>query len=281
MLKIIKKYFRTFNKKKYLIIYNFKKKIKHLAKISIFVLVVLLLVLVFFKEKHAKVFMEKINQYYKKQIFNINYNICNRLVINGIKYSNLHSIQKLINDYCTEEGMTIENLRENILKNPWVKDVFIQKKFPNSLVVNIMEYNPFAITVDDKKKLKLIDEFGDVVNIGEAETKRFNHLFMITGENFKEEVNNLFNLLSVYYDVARKATKARRIGSRRWDLILNNNVVVKLPEENDDIAETWMILDKIINIYGFDVDLEEIDLRLKDRIFLKYKSRVMEEIKNR
>lgn len=104
---------------------------------------------------------------------------------------------------------------------------------------------------------------------------------MITGENFKSEVNNLFNLLSIYYDIARKATRAKRIGNRRWDLILNNNIVVKLPEENSDITESWAILDKIINIYGFDVDLEEIDLRLKDKVFLKYKNRVAEEIKDK
>ncbi len=281
MFKFIKKYFKTFKNKKYLILYNFKKKFKTLLKTSIILLLILIVILIFFKEKHINKLLDNINSYYKKQIFNVNYNICNRLIINGIKYSNLHKIQKLVNNYCLKQDVTIENLRAEILKNPWIKDVFIQKKFPNSLVINIIEYNPFAITVNEEKKIKLIDEFGDIINISDKETKQFNHLFMITGENFKSEVNNLFNLLSIYYDIARKATKARRVGNRRWDLILNNNIIAKLPEEGDDIADSWVILDKIINIYGFDVDLEEIDLRLKDKIFLKYKNRVAEEIKNK
>ncbi len=281
MFKNIKKHFRTFKNKKYLIVYKLKKKTKTFVKNSIIISIVLIVFLVLYKEKHIKQILDKTEFYFKKQIFNINYNICNRLIVNGIKFSDLQKIQELVNNYCLKQDITIEDLRTEILKNPWIKDVFIQKKFPNSLLINIVEYNPFAITINDKKQLKLIDEFGNIINIDDKETKKFNHLFMITGENFKSEVNNLFNLLSIYYDIARKATRAKRIGNRRWDLILNNNIIVKLPEEDDNITESWTILDKIMNIYGFDVDLEEIDLRLKDKVFLKYKNRVAEEIKDK
>lgn len=262
-------------------LYKFKKKIKITLKVVSVLLVVVVALLIILGEKHVGSLLLNVSSYYKKQLYNVNYNICNRLIINGIKYSNLNEVQNLVSQYCYGKNGNINNLRNQILENPWVKDVYIQKKFPNSLVVNIVEYNPFAIILDDNKEFKLVDEFGDIINISDNEIREFNYLFMITGENFKKEINNLFNMLSIYYNVANKITKVRRVGDRRWDLILNKKLLVKMPEENEDIVETWNILDKILNIYGFDINLEEIDLRLKDKIFLKYKDKTAEEIKNR
>ena len=86
--------------------------------------------------------------------------------------------------------------------------------------------------------------------------------------------------MSIYYEISSKVFKIERIGNRRWNLILKNNIVVKLPEENENIFNAWNNLNKIINIHGLDIGLEEIDLRIKDRIYLKYKDQVAEEIKN-
>ena len=57
--------------------------------------------------------------------------------------------------------------------------------------------------------------------------------------------------------------------------------MVKMPEESDDEADIWAVLDKVLNVYGFDIDLSEIDLRLKDKIFLKYNNGVAEEIREK
>ena len=54
-----------------------------------------------------------------------------------------------------------------------------------------------------------------------------------------------------------------------------------MPEESDDEADIWAVLDKVLNVYGFDIDLSEIDLRLKDKIFLKYNNGVAEEIREK
>lgn len=261
-------------------LYRFKKKIKTTLKIISVLGVVLVLLLIIIEERHVKTLLDTMGSYYKKQVYNVNYNICNRLIINGIRYSDLDEIQNLVGQYCQKQSININELRDQIIENPWIKDVYIQKKFPNSLVVNIIEYNPFAIILDENREFRLVDEFGDVINIDDEKIREFNYLFMITGDNFKKEINNLFNLLSIYYNVANRITKVRRVGDRRWDLILNNNILVKMPEESEDIVETWTILDKILNIYGFDINLEEIDLRLKDKIFLKYKDKTAEEIKN-
>ena len=215
--------------------------------------------------------INKGNYYYNKQLNFINRNICNRLVINGIKYSNYSKIQQHINNYCNNDS---------ILQDYWIKDIYIQKQFPNTLKVNIIEYNPFAILTQDNLHYELIDEYGDIINIPQEEINNFDYLLIIFGKDIKNEVNNIFNLLSIYYNITKELVKIERIGNRRWNLILKNNVIVKMPEEGDNMFDAWSNLNKMINIHGLAVDLEEIDLRIKDKIYLKYKEKVAQEIKN-
>lgn len=269
---------------------NNKKKSKRLniklyirlRKTKKILTIIFLLLSVFFvlQKKCFNYLINKGNYYYNKQLNFINRNICNRLVINGIKYSNYSKIQQHINNYCNNDSMTMNELRNNILQDYWIKDIYIQKQFPNTLKVNIIEYNPFAILTQDNLHYELIDEYGDIINIPQEEINNFDYLLIIFGKDIKNEVNNIFNLLSIYYNITKELVKIERIGNRRWNLILKNNVIVKMPEEGDNMFDAWSNLNKMINIHGLAVDLEEIDLRIKDKIYLKYKEKVAQEIKN-
>lgn len=268
------------NSKTRIALYKLKKKLKKIIKVIFIVLLLLIVVFIFLKEKHTKDILNIVNNSYKKQLYKINYNICNKLLINGVKYSNLEQIKQSINEYCFNSDVSIYKLKENILKDPWIKELYIRKKFPDSLIVNIIEHNPFAIATIDNKNYKLIDEYGDVINVDQGVVRSFSYLLIIVGDNFNNEINDLFNILSIYYNIAKRLIKIERVGNRRWNLVLKNNIVIKMPEEDENIFDIWTLLDKILNIYGFDIDLEEIDLRVKDRIFLKYKNNIAEEIRN-
>ena len=205
---------------------------------------------------------------------------CDKVTINGIKYSNYSYIQESVNNYCSSKNMDILDLKNSIMKDYWIKDVYIKKIYPSDLKVDIIEYNPFAIYTEDNVNYNLIDEYGDIINIQKDDIGNFSYLLIISGdERTKEQINDLFNILSTYYGLSNKISKVERIGGRRWNLILENNIVVKMPEEDSNIFNAWSNLDKIINIYGLDLDLEEIDLRIKDRVYLKYKEKTASEIK--
>ena len=251
--------------------------IKKLKKVSFYVF---LLFLLYFIVKYNSILFSYIKNYYNDRIVNINKNICNKVIINGIKYSDYSYIQSRINNYCSTKNISLKTLKEELLQDYWIKDLYIQKIYPNTLKINIIEYNPFAIYTEDNINYNLIDEYGNNIQIPEKNIVDFNYLFIISGENVKDKINDLFNLLSIYYEISSKVFKIERIGNRRWNLILKNNIVVKLPEENENIFNVWNNLNKIINIHGLDIGLEEIDLRIKDRIYLKYKDQVAEEIKN-
>ena len=261
------------NKRNNIKYYFFLKKLKRIVLVtSIFTLFFLLFYNYSTIENYAK-------KFYQKNLENRN--VCDKVIINGIKYSNYSYIQKNINSYCSDKNISILDLKDNIMKDYWIKDVYIKKIYPSDLKIDIIEYNPFAIYTEDNVNYNLIDEYGDIINIPKEDISDFNYLLIISGDKkTKEQINDLFNILSTYYDLSNKISKIERIGSRRWNLILENNIVVKMPEEDNNIFNTWNNLDKIINIYGLDLDLEEIDLRIKDRIYLKYKEKTANEIKN-
>lgn len=233
-----------------------------------------------FYKGYFNIFTDKIKHLYKQHLNIINNNICSKLVINGIKYSNYSKIQGYVNNYCNNDNVSIEQLRNNILKDCWIKDLYIQKQFPHTLKVNIIEYNPFAILTKDNQHYELIDEYGNTINIPQNDIINFSYLLVVVGDNVKQEMNNIFNLLSIYYNVTRELLKIERVGNRRWNLILKGNILVKMPEEGVGNLGVWITLNKLINIHGITVDLEEIDLRIKDKIYLKYKEKTVREIKN-
>lgn len=267
----------------------FYKKIKNLVlsflnfikKNLIFLILIFIIICYFFKKQILiNYFIKNYNKYIKNTLIK-NTNICNKIDINGLNLSDISILQKHIDVFCKNNNYSLSQLEKNILLDPWIKLVNIKKKIPDNLIIDIIEYSPFAVWYDfNEKKYHLIDQFGDKINVSEDVLNQFKHLLIIAGDGFKDDINNFFNLLSVHSEIATNIIKIERIGERRWNLILKDNILVKMPEENENIFETWDLLESVIKIHGLSVNLIEIDLRIKDKIFLKYKNQTVQEIKN-
>lgn len=205
---------------------------------------------------------------------NFNYDICSQFYIDGILYANYFNIQNNVNKYCVDISYTINDLKSDILEDSWIKSVSIFKKYPNRLEIKVVEYNPFAIWVNKNGEHKLIDEYGDIINVPTREVKEFKNLFIIVGDNVEPEIYNIFNLLSIYNNISSNIVKIVRVGDRRWNLVFKNGTIVKLPEEDKDFFKVWRELDKIVTTSGNDNNLQIIDLRIKNKIYLKYKNAI-------
>lgn len=244
--------------------------------------VFLILIYIFFYRKEIiEKQIEKIDSNLIKLSDSINKNICNKLNIEGVKYADYNRIENSVQNYCSNSSFTILKLENEIIQDPWIQEVHIHKKLPNSLTINIVEHIPFALLKNNSLRFKLIDNLGNIINIPDDKIYAFNYLLKIIFNNFdKNEINNLFNILSVYNNLAKKIKIIERIGNRRWNLILDNNILIKMPEEDEKILESWNVLNNIMEIYGLEIGLKEIDLRINGKIFLKYKDDIAKEIKN-
>jgi cell division protein FtsQ len=238
------------------------------------ILICLIFLFIFYKihikkENFLKNYISFIKDFISKTIITTGISRCSNLTINGITYTNKKNLYGYLYEYCNNKT-NIQTLKEELKKEIWIKDILIQQKTMDNLIINITEYIPFAIYIDNNNKVKLIDEQGHFIDIHKEEIRLFNKLLIITGEPTKDDIYNIYNMLSIYNNIAKKTFKIERINNRRWNLILKNNITVKLPEENNDTLIIWKNLDELLSMKHFEDNLSCIDLRIKNKIYLKY-----------
>lgn len=147
---------------------------------------------------------------------------------------------------------------------PWVQAATVQRRWPGTIYIRLSEKKPVALW-QNRSKLFLIDERGGV--IGQQQGSLYADLVVVVGKGAPQHTSELLKELDKIPALKVQVTAAVFVGERRWDLVLNNKLKVKLPEE--DIAKALHHLleleqsDKIIKD-----EILAIDLRLSDRSFL-------------
>lgn len=146
----------------------------------------------------------------------------------------------------------------------WIQSATVQRRMPNTIYIRLVERNPIAIWQNDGKRF-LVDEHGAVIE--NFDTAEFKHLLVVTGSAAPTHTKNLLDSFHEFSELREQVKSAVFISGRRWDLIMKNNVRVKLPEKNIPVALTHLQkLDKEHRLT--DGRVATIDLRLPDRSFL-------------
>lgn len=255
--------------KHYTNLYNIRFLSRKLS--SLLIIAVLFYFFYLFEQERFSVFTRNNDNRISKILYSIKKQTCKNIIINGLKYSDYKYVQNNINEYCSNKEKTLKILRNSIIKDPWIKDLKIVVKLPNTTIININEYNPFALLTNDNKNYKLVDESGIIIETNQNDISMFGYLLKITGDNIKDyEMNNLFNIMSIHGEITKNINSITRIGNRRWNIVFTNNIIVKMPEYDEYMLDTLNILDNIIKIDGIMSNLKEIDMRNKDKIYLKY-----------
>ncbi|MDR2778652.1 MAG: cell division protein FtsQ/DivIB [Rickettsiales bacterium] len=223
----------------------------------------------------TKVFVERVVAGYRK-------NLCQKFTIEGIKFSDYSRVDQYIGQNCQRGDFDLRDLESILEEDPWIRKFYMHRTITGGLKMTVIEYNPFAIFTSDYVNYYLLNEFGTKIDIPVEEVSNFSYLFTIVDDDFSsEEINSLFNVLSVHQDIAKNISTFVRIGDRRWDLKLKNGVLVKMPEESDAMVKALATLSTLLDIGGLlDNGLEEIDLRVNGRAFMKYNDRTKTEIEN-
>jgi cell division septal protein FtsQ len=169
----------------------------------------------------------------------------------------------------------IQNIIDEIKSNlPWINTVVVSRSIPNILNISVSEYQPFAVWQNEGKKY-IIDKDGNTVPFEAAE--EFDHMIILSGNSANIHARSLFNIFAVSSDLSVNVYSATWVGNRRWDIRLENGLLIKLPEAN--ISDAWASLIKIYKMPGSITGLKMIDLRIKDKIYLEYDDSVMKELK--
>lgn len=258
---------------------NFLGKILFLFLISI---VIIICVINFFKPKIIEeikyIFYAKLIN--KLQLNNFNFSIVNITGANRVKKQEIIDIIKnfddgkslMINKNLSDSQATplAQNLIDEIKsKISWIDKITIKRIIPDIINIEVIEYQPFAIWLDNEKKF-IIDKDGNPVPFLEEyeSSEEFKNMIILSGKNANKNVKSLFNILSIDADLSKEIYSANWVGNRRWDIRFFDGLIVKLPEDN--IAEAWENLLKLYELSGIDKSIKSIDLRVSGKIYIQY-----------
>ena len=170
--------------------------------------------------------------------------------------------------------LDLPELQDRIEELDAVARVDLQVRTGGILQVTIQERIP-AIVWRAGFGLELLDENGHRVAAIDARTAR-SDLPLIVGDGAQYEVEEALQLLKAADPVAPRIRGLVRVGERRWDLVLDRDQRIMLPEKNPIFAlQQVMALHSAQDLMARDILI--VDMRNKNRPTLRVTPNAVEE----
>ena len=190
------------------------------------------------------------------------------VIIEGSEKSNISEIENNVTEFKGNLiGLNFNSIKEIVESSEWVKRASIKKVLPSTLKINVTENDPYAIYFQEGKSF-LIDLDGSIIteiNLNNYE----DDLLFVRGENSPELLEQLIRDISITFpNLTQTLEEVEFIEKRRWNLKLNNKLLVKLPDEN--IQQSLKNLKQLFEEQEvMESNIIEIDLRIQGRAALK------------
>ena len=156
-------------------------------------------------------------------------------------------------------------VREKLKADAWISDATVLKLYPGQLRIDIVERAPFALWQHDGH-LFVISEDGAILQ--NYVPDHFLKLPLVVGKGAATRAKDFLALLGRYPQVHAVTRAAIFVGERRWNLLLNDGLDVRLPEK--DVGNALASLSKLDKEeHLFSKDIVAIDLRLPDRLVVQ------------
>jgi cell division protein FtsQ len=159
--------------------------------------------------------------------------------------------------------------RARIMALDWIASADVVRRYPDTITVTVVEKRPFALWQTPDNKLAVVERAGGVITTQDVE--KFSKLPKLIGAGAPEAAAGLVDAVMNHRAVSARTAAYERVSKRRWNLLLNNGVVVQLPEagwQKELDALEYLIVDQGI----LERDVTEIDLRSPQQYFFVLKS---------
>lgn len=166
-------------------------------------------------------------------------------------------------------GFSLEEARQRINNLPFVEHSTIERTWPDTITVTIIERVPVAIW-QNQGRFVLINKSGNIISAHDIESDDntvFDKLPLVVGQGANEAATSILDLLLHYPDLQKRIIALVRIGERRWNLVLRNATVIMLPEGPLE-APLNRLSQYQADIQLLDRPLSSVDMRLPDRMVI-------------
>ncbi|HEY5459574.1 MAG TPA: cell division protein FtsQ/DivIB [Sphingomicrobium sp.] len=149
--------------------------------------------------------------------------------VQGIKRMDPRPVYEIALDQKTTAMPLVDvaDIRKRLLEFGWVKDARVSRRFPDTLVIDIVERKPAALW-QDEDRLTLIDAEGVVLD--RVPVAQMPDLPLLIGKGANAQTVPLERLLDKAPSLKPQLVSATWVGQRRWDLSFQSGETVALPE---------------------------------------------------
>jgi cell division protein FtsQ len=170
-------------------------------------------------------------------------------------------------------GFSLASVQSRVAQLGPVQSVTVERILPDTLIVNIQARDPLAIwqtTANGQPKFVLIDKDGAVIDNQDAAAakRREPALLLLSGQDAPKFAAVLLAELKTVPVVLAQVSAAQHVDGLRWNLILKDQTVVKLPSDNEAAAIGQLAaLENAMQLLQRPV--EDIDLRQPNRLVVR------------
>jgi cell division protein FtsQ len=162
-------------------------------------------------------------------------------------------------------GLDIAAARQALSELPWVESAEVRKVYPSTVEVVLRERQAYGIW-QHGNDLSLIERSGSV--IAPLRDNKFASLPLFVGRDAETAAAAIDEEFSQWPAIASRVKAFVRVGGRRWDVHLENGIVVRLPEEN--VPGALALLNRFdAEQQVLSRDVAVVDLRLPDRVAVR------------
>jgi cell division protein FtsQ len=158
--------------------------------------------------------------------------------------------------------LDVAKIRERLKQLPLVKEAAVTKLYPDRLLIEIEERQPFALWQCDGQ-VRIVA--ADGVPVAAMRDQRFIRLPLVVGAGANEKLDQYLALLETAGDLRERIVAGVLVAGRRWTLKTATGIDVLLPEMEPkaalarlgDLQRTSHVLDK---------DILSLDFRQSGRV---------------
>ena len=180
---------------------------------------------------------ERISELHLKKIINQSEyfnNISEKFEILGLDIIELKSIDDKLQNYIGSSIflLPLDKIHNSIKENNWVKEIYLNTNYKDTLFIRIEEYKPKGIYFFNEKYF-VFDENGKIIDQIYITDFAPQSLLIFKGNSSNLKANSIINILK-NNDFKKKyeIESLEFVNKRRWDINLNGNVKLLLSEED-------------------------------------------------
>ena len=157
--------------------------------------------------------------------------------------------------------LNTDKIASELKEIDFINSFEIKKLYPDKIKIKVFEKKPIAV-IQNKQVKKYFTNSGEIINF--IDLKEYNDLPIVFGD--KENFLIFYQKLKQVNFPINEVKKFYLFESKRWDLITNNDQVIKLPIKNyESSLNNFIDLKKKPNFQKF----KTFDYRIKDQLILK------------